>query len=212
MILPRESHAIPLLDLTEVPHLGTIAFCICFVIAVCITAQKSFEKFGGSNKKVLAAYITVPTVSIILLMLRFGESMRTAKGLILVLLFLYASYSDIRTRKCGDLLHVFIILTAFIGIEISDLPQLLIAGAYILVFMLGTSVLFKERIGGADIKFSAACAFLLGAENGLLGLIVGLTAAVCINVVLRFIKHKDHHAGFPMIPYIAAGFFAAYFI
>ena len=141
----------------EVPFAGIVCFLILGVIGGCILTQKSYERFGGNRKKVLAAFISIPVVSVILLLFRFGDSMITVKGTILMLLFLYASYSDIRTRKCGDLLHVFVLITALIGVQLFELPEMLIAGLFVIIVMVSTSVVFRGRIGGADIKFAAAC-------------------------------------------------------
>lgn len=210
LILPHGA-SIPLMR--DVPYAG-IACCLFLgVIAGCILAEKSYEKFGGNRNMALAAYISVPIVSVALLALRFGESLLTFKGLILTFLFLYASHSDIRTRKCGDLLHVFILITALIGVQLYEIPEMLAAGAFVLIVMLCTSVIFRGRIGGADIKFSAACAFLLGMAKGLSGLIVGLILAIAVNAVIGAVKRKNNKEyGFPMLPYLAAGFLAAYFI
>ena len=75
--------------------------------------------------------------------------------------------------------------------------------------MLMTAAVTKSSIGGADIKLSAACAFMLGTVQGMTGLMIGLILAVIIN----FIKNrKKKHEGFPLIPYLAVGFTAAYFM
>ncbi len=210
LILPHGAY-IPLMK--DVPYAG-IACCLFLgVIAGVILAQKSYEQFGGNRNKVLAAFITVPLVSVVLLTLRFGESLLTFKGLILTFLYLYASYSDIRTRKCGDLLHVFVLVTALIGVQLYELPEMLVASVFVIIVMVSTSVIFRGRIGGADIKFAAACAFSLGMAKSICGLIVGLTLAIAVNAVIGAIRRKNNKGyGFPMLPYLAAGFFAAYFI
>lgn len=210
LILPHGAY-IPLMK--DVPYAG-IACCLFLgVIAGVILAQKSYEQFGGNRNKVLATFIAVPLVSVVLLALRFGESLQTVKGMILVFLFLYASYSDIRTRKCGDLLHVFVLVTALIGVQLYELPEMLVASVFVIIVMVSTSVVFRGRIGGADIKFATACAFSLGMAKSICGLIVGLTLAIAVNAVIGAIRRKNNREyGFPMLPYLAAGFFAAYFI
>ena len=64
-------------------------------------------------------------------------------------------------------------------------------------------------IGGADIKLSAACAFMLGTVQGMTGLMIGLILAVIINSIKN---RKKKHEGFPLIPYLAVGFMTAYFM
>ena len=210
LILPHGAY-IPLMK--DVPYAGIVCCLFLGVIAGCILAEKSYEKFGGNRNMALAAFISVPIVSAVLLAFRFGESLLTFKGLILMFLFLYASYSDIRTRKCADLLHVFILITALIGVQLNELPDMLAAGTFVFVLMICTSVIFRGRIGGADIKFSAACGFLLGMTKSLCGLMIGLILAIAVNAVIGAVKHRNNKEyGVPMLPYLAAGFLAAYFI
>ena len=73
--------------------------------------------------------------------------------------------------------------------------------------MLLTMLISKSNVGGADIKMAAACSFLLGLSRGVIGLLAGMILAVVVNVF-----KKDKKKGFPMIPYLAAGYMAAYFI
>ena len=210
LILPKCA-TVPLM--MNVPYAGIACSLFLGVIAGCILAQKSYEQFGGDRRKVLAAFISIPILSTVLLTVCFGESLQTVKGMILVFLFLYASYSDIRTRKCGDLLHVFVLVTALIGVQLYELPEMLVASVFVIIVMVSTSVIFRGRIGGADIKFAAACAFSLGMAKSICGLIVGLTLAIAVNAVIGAIRRENNKEyGFPMLPYLAAGFFAAYFI
>ena len=67
-----------------------------------------------------------------------------------------------------------------------------------------------KTIGGADVKLSAACAFMLGIWKGFAGLIAGLTLGIIVNLIIQMRKNKVE--SFPLIPYLAAGFMAAYMI
>ena len=73
--------------------------------------------------------------------------------------------------------------------------------------MLITTLITKSNVGGADIKLAAACSFLLGLSRGIIGLLIGMILAVVCNAF-----KKDKKKGFPMIPYLAVGTMAAYFI
>ena len=55
-------------------------------------------------------------------------------------------------------------------------------------------------MGGADIKLSAACAFMLGTVQGFAGLMLGLIAAIIVNIIKN---RKKNTEGFPLIPYRA---------
>ena len=61
--------------------------------------------------------------------------------------------------------------------------------------MLTTAAVTKSSIGGADIKLSAACAFMLGTAQGMTRLMIGLILAVIINSIKT---RKKKHEGFPL--------------
>ena len=69
-------------------------------------------------------------------------------------------------------------------------------------------ILPDRAVGGADIKISTACGFLLGVTRGAAGLTLGLVFSVICSLITR--KRKDEKL--PLIPYLAAGFIPAYFI
>ena len=89
-------------------------------------------------------------------------------------------------------------------------PGMLLGGLFVFGMMLVVSLMGKEScIGGADIKLGGACAFALGIHGGIAGLITGLVLAVVINLL----KGKNtRQQSFPLVPYLSAGFLAAYFI
>ena len=102
-----------------------------------------------------------------------------------------------------------IVIAAFIGTDTAALANMLLSALLAGGIMLITTAATKSKLGGADIKLSAACAFLLGAVQGLIGLVIGLTLAVIINSVKN---KKKKQTGFPLIPYLAVGFMTAYFM
>lgn len=137
--------------------------------------------------------------------------MSAVRGIIFCLILVFSSYSDIKTRESDDYLAVMIALTAFIGIKVSDIPVMLLSAVLITLPMLLIVIVCKGKaVGGADVKLSAACAFLLGITKGFAGLIAGLTIGIIVNIIIQTRKNKAE--GFPLIPYLAAGFMAAYFI
>ena len=102
-----------------------------------------------------------------------------------------------------------IVIAAFIGTDIAALPGMLLSALLVGGIMLITTVITKSQIGGADIKLSVASAFLLGIKQGFAGLMLGLIAAIFVNIIKN---RKKKNTGFPLIPYLAAGFMVAYFM
>ena len=113
-------------------------------------------------------------------------------------------------KQGAEITESMVKLTSFIGCGMTDLPGMLLGGLFVFGMMLVVSLMGKEScIGGADIKLGGACAFALGIHGGIAGLITGLVLAVVINLL----KGKNtRQQSFPLVPYLSAGFLAAYFI
>lgn len=179
-----------------------IAGLSAFLISRC-----SADRFNGNKTRTEVTFVCLSVFISLLMLLFFGFSAITMKGIILSLIFILSSFEDIKTRECDDFLHVMIVIAGFIGTELSALPCMLIAAIFVFAILIGTILVTNGDIGGADIKMSVACAFLLGIRKGILGLMLGLILAVICNI---FKKNKK--AGFPLIPYLSVGFMTAYFI
>ncbi len=145
------------------------------------------------------------------LLMTFGWSMELIKGIIFLQILFYASVSDIQTHEVKDFVSVLIFVTGFIGINIIDIPMKLLGGFAIGGMLLICAMVSKNKLGGADVKISAACAFVLGFQKGIAGLIIGLFLAIICNI---YFSHKSHTKGkaFPLVPYLSIGFMAMYFI
>lgn len=156
--------------------------------------------------------VFLPVIAFTALLLVCGHTMTMIKGFLLSLLLLWASVSDIRSREVPDYIHVMILLTAFIGAEMSDIPAMLLGAVIVALPQIIISVLRPDTYGGADIKITTACAFLLGAWKGLFAVMTGLVAAVIITLLIRRIRKRPKTDGIPLVPYLAAGAFLAFLI
>lgn len=173
-----------------------------------LTAVYCACHFGGGKKKAAVCFAAVTVVVCILLICFFGLAAITIRGIILCLVLEYSTYSDIKTRLCANWVHVMIVIAAFIGRDVTDLPMMILAGLFTGGIMTITGVITGKPVGGADIKLTAACSFMLGLWGGMIGLLAGTVLALAVN--LFRMKHKNE--GFPMIPYLAVGFVGAYFL
>lgn len=176
------------------------AFCIAMYAA---NGQQ------GEKRKTVLLFMSITAIVTVTMLGFFGCAAVTVRGIILSLILLYSSYSDIRTRECSDYLHLMIVIAAFIGCKTAELPAMILGGVLVGAVMLVPLLTGNRTLGGADIKCSAACAFLLGLKRGLIGLTAGLLLAVIINGIKNR-KKKDK--SFPLLPYLSVGFTAAYFI
>ena len=138
---------------------------------------------------------------------------RIIQGVLYAGFLTFGSISDIRTHTVPDWVWMGVAGTALIGMKQSSLPSMLLGAAAVLLIEVPLAVAMKDRaVGGADIKISAAGAFLLGWRRGLSALIVGLLLAVLIMPVVRAIRHEKQDTRFALVPFLAAGQLALYLI
>jgi leader peptidase (prepilin peptidase)/N-methyltransferase len=188
----------------------TLFLAVVGITAFLISLYAS-KRFQSEKKKTALIFIGISLAISALLLYFFGCVVSAVQGTLFCLILLFSSFSDIKTRESDDYLAVMIALTAFIGIKVSEIPGMLLSAVLITLPILLISIICNGKsIGGADIKLSVACAFLLGMTKGFIGLITGLTLGIIVNLIIQ--TRKDKAEGFPLIPYLAAGFMAAYFI
>ena len=138
---------------------------------------------------------------------------RIIQGILYTGFLTFGSISDIRTHTVPDWVWMGIAGTALIGMKLSSLPSMLLGAAAVLLIEVPLAIAMKDRaIGGADIKISAAGAFLLGWRKGLAALIAGLMLSILILPVIRAIRHEKHDTRFALVPFLAAGQLVLYYI
>lgn len=197
--------------LTENPFVLISGFVLLItaVLTAVVLSRYAAEVYKGNRKKATLFFVGITAFVTLILFCFFGCAATAVKGCIFCLLLLFSSYEDIRVRECEEYVHLMIVIAAFIGTDMAVLPNMILSALLIGGIMLMTTVITKSQIGGANIKLSAACAFMLGTVQGMTGLMIGLILAVIINSIKN---RKKKHEGFPLIPYLAVGFTAAYFM
>lgn len=136
------------------------------------------------------------------LLFRFGVSLITAKGVLLCLVLLYASFDDIKYRKADDCIWIMIAMLGLINAH--DIDLMLIGS--LTAFGLLLIISFIRPLGGADIKIMTALAFLLGIYGGLAMLLSANAIAV---IFMAFYSKKKKISikttSFSMVPFIGIG-------
>lgn len=192
------------------PCFAILTFLTTAVLVALIVARYAAHHWQGNVHVAGLGFAGLTTVYTSLMLYFDGFTSHTIRGVLLCLILLTASYSDLKSRKADDYLSVMVLLTAFVGCTLAQLPEMLLGGIFTGGLMLTVSLLGKEScIGGADIKLGSACSFALGISRGITGLMLGLILAIVIN----FCRGKNtRNRSFPMVPYLSAGFLAAYLI
>ena len=205
-----------LMELNPEDVITTIVKLACvflFYLAVHKISKVVISKTPGYNKesKKIPIYHCISIILVSSLLIVFGWSIELLKGIILLQILLYASVSDIQTHEVKDFISVLIFITGFIGVTLSDIPMMLFSGLAIGGVLLICAMVSGNRLGGADVKLSAACAFLLGFSKSIAGLVIGLFLAIICNIYFSY-KNKTKGKAFPLVPYLSIGFMAMYFI
>ena len=189
-----------------------IILLVILSLAVFKISQKVVSRTPGFQKedKKLPIYYALSCITMSSLLFFYGWSMEFVKGLIFMLTLLYASVSDIQTHSVSDIVSVLIFVTGLIGVLMTDLPLMLFSFLAVFGFLFICAMLSKNKLGGADVKLSAACAFLLGFEKGVIGLAIGLFISIITNLIIEKIK-KSKDQPFPLVPYLSIGFMLMYY-
>ena len=204
-----------LMELNPEEVITTIVKLACiflFYLAVHKISKVVISKTPGYNKesKKIPIYHCISIILVSSLLIAFGWSTELIKGIILLQILLYASVSDIQTHEVKDFISVLIFITGFIGVTLSDIPMMLLSGLAIGGVLLICAMVSGNRLGGADVKLSAACAFLLGFSKSIAGLVIGLFVSVIVNLIIQKQK-KLKNQPFPLVPYLSIGFMLMYF-
>ena len=204
-----------LMELNPEEVITTIVKLACiflFYLAVHKISKVVISKTPSYNKesKKIPIYHCISIILVSSLLIVFGWSIELLKGIILLQILLYASVSDIQTHEVKDFVSVLIFITGFIGVTLSDIPMMLFSGLAIGGVLLICAMVSRNRLGGADVKLSAACAFLLGFSKSIAGLVIGLFVSVIVNLIIQKQK-KLKNQPFPLVPYLSIGFMLMYF-
>lgn len=129
--------------------------------------------------------------------------MLVIKNVLFVLVLIYASYCDIKTRIIPDKVHVMIILLGFIQVNWLDsiLGMLLVPLSFFAV-----ALLKEGSMGGGDIKLVGACSFFLGFSSGMVGSLIGLIVAISMSIVYFSHNNIEYSCKFALIPYLGLGY------
>ena len=180
-----------------------------FLLAVWILCKKTVKENEPTPHLPFCLSMAVGLI----LLLVFGVTITTVKGMILALLLLYASLSDLKTRRVSDCVSIMIFILSLVGFEAANLPSMLIGAMIVFIPQFALAIIRPSRAcGGADLKISTALAFMLGAGKGVFALIVGMLLAVIVMAIYNKVNAKDQKEAFPLVPFLSIGAMLAYII
>ena len=192
---------------------AVVAACVAILALFLLVAYLICRQFSKGTDPFKHWPFYLSSVVGLILLFAFGATITTVKGMILTLIMLYASLSDLKTRTVSDSISIMILILAFVGFVPSNLTSMLIGAAVVFIPQLALAMLRPDRAcGGADLKISTALAFLLGAEKGIFALVVGMLLAVVTMTIYNKINEKEQTESFPLVPFLWFGATLAYMI
>ena len=150
-------------------------------LVVGIFLNKAMEKKGFVTNKTLTLILSA--VMALGLSLRYGLSVYTFQGMFLYYLLLYASMSDLTDRRVANHVSISILALSLISVPTVGFTSMIVGGFVSVASQIGVTALSGGGYGGADWKISSACAFLLGWQRGLAGLVLGLLLGVVFTLI-----------------------------
>ena len=188
--------------------------CAFITVGAAVTVGWIMTKVMKSKQFLvsLPVILVLSGITALALYFRYGWSVRTAQGILLMLVLLYASCSDLTSHTMDDCLWVMVTLLGLYSISTVGLPSMLTGAVMVFMPQYLTALLSKKALGGADIKLSVALAFLLGWERGLAALIAGLLGAVIVMSIIQTVRKKRKKQPFALIPFLSVAAMAVFFI
>ena len=179
-------------------------------LVVGLFLNRNMEKQGFVTNK--AFTLIASTVMALGLSLRFGLSVYTFQGMFLFFLLLYASMSDLTDRHVANHISISILALSLISVPTVGFTAMFIGGATSAIIQLCAIATTGDKYGGADLKISSSCAFLLGCTRGLAGIVIGLIIGVVFTLIYNKIKNRNIGESFALVPFISIGMMAMFFI
>ena len=188
----------------------TVLFLLVYLVALIVVMYTLRNELTQTLWRIVFSLLLVVGITYVL---KFGITAFTVKALTLLLILFYASIKDLLHREVPDFVSVMILILAISDIFVASIGNMILGFLVVFVPQIVIAMIFpKKSIGGADIKISSCSAFLLGAEKGVLALIIGLAIAVIVITVLSKLKFHNKNEPFPLVPFLAVGILSAYLI
>ena len=191
--------------------IASLAYLILIHLVMRLAVKKVPEYKKENKKEMIVCHIITAGVSLAMLLM-FGLSDMLIKGTVFYLILLYSSLSDNHTRTLNDAASVMVVITSFIGTDVSDIPKMVLSALVLFGVLLIFAVATNGGLGGADIKLTGACALVLGLWSATFGLIVGLCLAIAHTLIKYRGKDKNDDLAFPFVPYLSIGYMAGFFL
>lgn len=164
--------------------------------------QKIRDKGGGVGVVVVFPLLLLVVAGYLITIVNPAYAINWAfvKLLSLVVLLGMASRQDLKENMVDNKYCLLLFLVGLINVSLDSVIALAVCGG---VFLL---VAMFTHLGGADVKITAATAFVLGTLPTLIALMIGLSLSILVESGIS-IKQKQNilTRHYPLVPYISIG-------
>lgn len=190
-------------------YLHPVVLLLLSILVARAVAKACTARWQGNFKKLFWCIGLIITACTALSWLINGLGLHVIQTIILSALFCYISYSDIKTHKANDYLHIMVLITSMMDIAGDQLPARAAASLVVGGSMLLIALIPGMELGGADIKFSAACAFLMSPAFFIFGFCLGWFLSLISSL---FFMRKGAARGHAILPYLSLGVMLAFLV
>ncbi len=133
--------------------IASLAYLTLIHLVMRLAVKKVPEYKKENKKEMIVCHIITAGVSLAMLLL-FGLSDMLIKGTVFHLILLYSSLSDNHTRTLNDAASVMVVITSFIGADVSDIPKMVLSALVLFGVLLIFAVATNGGLGGAVVMAS----------------------------------------------------------
>lgn len=122
-----------------------------------------------------------------------------------------ASCMDAKYQKIPDICHAQLLASGVLGIAAGRVTFAEAAAGFLIIGSLCLILsLWRDGLGGGDVKLIGAASFCVGIRISVYALVLSLTSAV-VYVLIRKIVHKEKGEAVTLAPFLSAGYCLLYF-
>lgn len=121
-------------------------------------------------------------------------------GITILLILIFASITDIRTRTVSNKVCFLIAMCSLSCLSLEKLFGFVFA---IIILIIAA---ITDEMGGGDVKIIAALSLFLGMEGMLVMLFFAALPMLIFYVVIRLVKGRKTNKWLPFIPFITLGY------
>lgn len=120
-----------------------------------------------------------------------------------------AAISDLHTREIPDFCHVALLIAGIIRILCGGISVVNALAGFILIGVITLLIsLWRDGMGGGDVKLIACASLSVGLKGGLSAVIIGLIPAIIVSEVKLILKRDG--GAIPLAPFLALGYMLTY--